>query len=142
MKLHMDLYVHLMFGRSPLSRAEREMIGVIVSAANKCNYCIRHHAEALQFYWKDKEKVEKLIRDPQGVELSEREKAIIDYAYELTVKPTNMDKKRIDEMKKLGLDDRAILDINLITSYFNFVNRIVLGLGVTFTEEEAVGYKY
>ena len=38
MKTHHDLYAHLMRGRSGLSRAQREMIAVVVSAANKCRY--------------------------------------------------------------------------------------------------------
>lgn len=38
LKSHYDLYAHLMRGRSPLSRAQREMIAVVVSALNKCRY--------------------------------------------------------------------------------------------------------
>jgi hypothetical protein len=45
-------------------------------------------------------------------------------------------------MRKVGLTDAGILNINLITSYFCFVNRIVLGLGVDSTADEAGGYKY
>lgn len=35
---HYDLYRELMYGRSPLSRVQREMIAVVVSAANSCHY--------------------------------------------------------------------------------------------------------
>jgi uncharacterized peroxidase-related enzyme len=38
MKTHYELYAHLMRGRSGLSRAQREMIAVVVSAANRCHY--------------------------------------------------------------------------------------------------------
>ena len=38
MKTHYDLYAHLMRGRSELSRAQREMIAVVVSGANGCHY--------------------------------------------------------------------------------------------------------
>ena len=38
MQTHYDLYAHLMRGRSPLSRTQREMIAVVVSAANRCHY--------------------------------------------------------------------------------------------------------
>lgn len=37
---HMGLYLTLMFGSSPLSRRERELIGVAVSRANGCRYCV------------------------------------------------------------------------------------------------------
>ncbi len=38
MQTHYDLYAHLMRGRSDLSRAQREMIAVVASAANRCHY--------------------------------------------------------------------------------------------------------
>ena len=38
MKKHYDLYSHLMHGRSELSRVQREMIAVVVSSTNRCNY--------------------------------------------------------------------------------------------------------
>ncbi len=38
MKQHYDLYKELMYGRSPLSRVQREMIAVVVSSANECHY--------------------------------------------------------------------------------------------------------
>jgi len=38
MQDHMGMYAHLMRGRSPLSRAQREMIAVVVSATNGCFY--------------------------------------------------------------------------------------------------------
>ncbi len=47
MSNHLDLYMTLMFGKSGLSRCEREAIAVVVSASNDCAYCVGHHAEAL-----------------------------------------------------------------------------------------------
>jgi len=47
----------------------------------------------------------------------------------------------IDSLRNAGYSDEDILNINLIMSYFNFVNRIALGLGVEYSEEEARGYK-
>ena len=41
---HVELYLEIMFSKSELSRADREMIGVIVSVCNKCEYCEIHHA--------------------------------------------------------------------------------------------------
>ncbi|WP_340103754.1 carboxymuconolactone decarboxylase family protein [Rhodohalobacter sp. 8-1] len=48
---HMELYMAVMFGKSPLKRYQREMIGVVVSAANNCDYCVNHHEQALLAYW-------------------------------------------------------------------------------------------
>lgn len=47
---HMDLYMTIMYNKSPLSRSQREMIAVVVSVANGCEYCQTHHAQALNHY--------------------------------------------------------------------------------------------
>ena len=140
---HMDLYMTIMFGKSPLKRQLREMIAVIVSAGNKCPYCIRHHGDALQHFWKDQQKVDLLAQDWKQVSLSDSEKALCQYAYDLTTKPSEVnEQEHIATLKNLGLEDRAILDAALVIAYFNFVNRLVLGLGVELEEEGGQGYKY
>jgi len=52
---HLDLYMTLMFGKSGLSRMEREAIAVVVSANNECEYCVNHHTESLRHYIDDEE---------------------------------------------------------------------------------------
>ena len=142
MQNHLDLYVTLMFAPSGLSRAEREMIGVVVSATNHCRYCISHHAEALHFYWKDSARIDQLITDFRKLDLPSRSKSILEYAVKLTQNPESVSSHDIAELRRHGLSDADILHVNLITSYFNFVNRIVLGLGVEFSDDEVRGYRY
>ena len=140
---HMELYMKIMFSKSPLQRYQREMIAVVVSAANDCEYCIRHHAEALQYFWKDEEKTNQLSTDYQGVKLSEKDKMFCQFAQKLTIDPNFEDKETLlDELRALDVEDRAILDLTLVISYFNFVNRIVLGLGVNLEDDGGKGYKY
>lgn len=137
---HMQLYMEIMFSRSELSRAEREMMAVVVSACNDCEYCQEHHAAALNHYWKDDERVRNLRRDLSATALSERERALCEYAYELTLTPANTD-IAFTNLVKQGLSDAAILDASLVVAYFNFVNRMVLGLGVEL-EKQPDGYEY
>lgn len=140
---HLDLYDAIMFGRSPLGRAEREAIGVVVSAANECAYCVRHHAEALQAYWKDEERVQQLIDDYSALgDLDDRLRAACNVAATLTTSPNGTSEVDVEALRSVGWSDRAVLDIVLVTAYFNFVNRITNALGVEFTEEEATGYDY
>lgn len=140
---HMDLYMQVMFGQSPLKRAQREMIAVVVSAVNQCEYCQLHHAEALNHYWKDEEKVEQLRIDYSKVELSEIDFKLCKLAEKLTREPYGLDEQKdLQPLKDLELSDRAVLDATLVISYFNFVNRMVLGLGVETNKEEVKGYKY
>ena len=140
---HMDLYMTLMFGSSPLKRYQREMIGVVVSATNDCTYCVQHHGEALDHYWKDKDKVAQLAKDHSMLDLSAADRSICDHAAQLTEKPVSVNEDQyIEPMRAAGLDDRAIVDAVQIIAYFNFVNRLVLGLGVEIETDSGVGYKY
>jgi len=139
---HMDLYMTIMFGKSPLRRVQREMIAVVVSKNNDCEYCQEHHGAAVQHYWKDTQKVRQLRDDYSKLQLSESDMALCDFAAELTRNPNHDTKTATDRLRSLGLTDRAILDATLIIAYFNFVNRIVLGLGLAVNEEELEGYKY
>ena len=73
---------------------------------------------------------------------TERETALCEYAQLVTEEPGSpaVD-DAISVMREAGLDDRAVLDATLVTAYFNFVNRIVLALGVEL-EPDAGGYDY
>lgn len=140
---HMALYMDIMFAVSPLNRAKRELLAVVVSVTNKCEYCTKHHSEALMNYWKDEEKLKSLIREKYSEVLSEEELILAEYAKHLTLDPssTSIDQNVIG-LKDFGFSDRAILDIHLVIAYFNFVNRLVLGLGVGLEGEGAGGYNY
>lgn len=139
---HMELYMTIMFGKSPLKRYQREMLGVVVSAANRCEYCINHHEQALLAYWKNAEKSRLLILNRTELEMPEADRLLCILAEELTVNKKQDYLMNIKELRNAGFDDRSILDAVQVIAYFNFVNRMVLGLGVTFTEEEMKGYKY
>ncbi|MDZ7765783.1 MAG: peroxidase-related enzyme [Melioribacteraceae bacterium] len=139
---HMDLYKSLMFSKSNLSRELKEMIAVVVSKANNCDYCINHHAEALNFYWKDENKLQQFIDNFRSIDAEDEIKILLEYANVLTTAPHKITQADIDRIKSKGWSDEDILLTNLIVSYFNFVNRIALGLGVEFSEEEVKGYKY
>ncbi len=139
---HMKLYMELMFGKSPLKRYQRELLGVIVSKSNKCNYCVQHHAEALNFFWKDQARIKQLNQDPKSASLKEVDMLLVQMAKQLTEDPAYPGKEALlNKLRSEGLDDRAILDATLIIAYFNFVNRIVLNTGLDL-EHNPSGYKY
>ena len=73
---------------------------------------------------------EALSRDHRRAELTDRERAICVYAEKLTLTPWDMSERDLESMRTAGLSDREILDANLITSYFAYVNRLADGLGV------------
>ena len=141
LRAHLDLYMELLFGRSGLARAEREAIGVVVAANNNCAYCVSHNAEALSRYEKDNEKLNRIMSGEHFEALSDRSEKILRYAAKLTREPCTVTEADVEELRAAGLGDDEILDVNLLTSYFNFVNRIAQGLGVKFSDEEIAGYK-
>lgn len=139
---HLDLYVDLMIGPGPLSREEREMIAVIVSAANRSAYGAIHHSEALEWVDKDPAALSKIVKELASKMESPREKALLSYAAKLTLDPKDVRKEDIRDLRSAGLSDEEILRANLIASYFNFSNRIALGLGVKLEDGETRTYKY
>jgi uncharacterized peroxidase-related enzyme len=139
---HLDLYEILMLDPGPLSREEREMVAVIVSAANRSAYGAIHHSEALESVEKDPTALYKILKEFTSKRESPREKALLAYAAKLTLSPKDVCKEDIAYMKDAGLTDEEILRANLIASYFNFSNRIALGLGVELEQGAMRAYKY
>jgi uncharacterized peroxidase-related enzyme len=132
-----------MFSKSPLSRAQREMMAVVVSSVNDCEYCQQHHGQALNHYWKDQDRIQQLRNDYTKLDLNRTDNLLCQLSKVLTEHPNKVEEdNHLDPLKKSGLSDRAILDAVLVISYFNFVNRMVLGLGVETNDKEMQGYKY
>lgn len=140
---HMDMYMTIMYGKSPLKRWQREMMAVVVSDVNNCKYCTKHHAEALNAYWKDDDKIEKFIGDFNSINLEHKDVLLCKYATVLTAEPHKVEnKEHIESLREAGFSDKAILDAAQVIAYFNFVNRLVLGLGVQLEGHEGKGFKY
>ncbi|NBC23215.1 MAG: peroxidase-related enzyme [Gammaproteobacteria bacterium] len=137
---HLDLYMGLLFGSGGLSRAQREMIAVVVSRENDCEYCVSHHREALAKYVRDPDLLEQVCGDYRQAELSAGDRALLDYAARLTASPAAVDENDVVNLRRSGYTDEDILLANLIVAYFNFVNRIALGLGVEHSADEVGGY--
>ena len=132
-----------MFGQSPVKRYQREMMAVVVSALNRCEYCKRHHGAALNAYWKDEFKVDLFGKFQwESLNLSVIDLALCDFARHVTETPAEVSRQQIDRLRDQGLEDRAILDAVLVVAYFNFVNRLVLSLGLQIDDAEIGGYRY
>lgn len=58
------------------------------------------------------------------------DKAMLDYVAKLTRQPSRMISEDLQALRDAGFDDRAVLQINLIASWFSYINRVADGLGV------------
>ncbi len=131
MAAHLALYKAIVFQRSTLSRTERERIGVVVSAVNGCAYCVAHHAQALRNLGEAAEVAAALERgELTTARLSEGQRALLAWAARTTSDPASAREADVESLRAYGYDDRALLDAALTVGYFNFVNRLVLLLGV------------
>jgi uncharacterized peroxidase-related enzyme len=137
MTAHLALYRELMFGRSELTRRERELIAVAVSVVNHCHYWVKHHGEALRALTKDEDLLAALENDPATAPLDGRGRALVDYVLKLTSSPEAVSEADLSLLRNAGLSDSAIHDAVAVAAYFNFVNRVALGLGVNLEKAEA-----
>jgi uncharacterized peroxidase-related enzyme len=133
---HMALYKSaLHHSGNKLPKWLLETIGVYVSLLNGCSYCIEHHIAGLSRLLQDHDRLRRIRRALETGNFEEaferRERTILDYARQLTRSPDEIRETSIANMRAAGLDDGAILEVNQVASYFAYVNRTVLGLGVT-----------
>src|SRR5436853_7933966 len=85
---HLELwnafYDDLMRGESGLTKAQREMIAVVVSAANRCHYCVVSHSAALRKLTGDAPLADQLATNYGYASLEPRQRSMLDYALKLT----------------------------------------------------------
>ncbi|SEE39815.1 uncharacterized peroxidase-related enzyme [Tenacibaculum sp. MAR_2010_89] len=140
---HMSLYKNVLHNsNNTLPKWYLETLGVYVSILNKCDYCIEHHFLGLKKLLKDDEKSDSIRKQ---LELNSYESILdhkyiegLKYAEKLTLEPNKLIEEHIEKLRKKGLTDGEILEINQVVSYFNYANRTVLGLGVS-TKGDVLG---
>jgi uncharacterized peroxidase-related enzyme len=74
--------------------------------------------------------VKALVEDYERAPLSEADRAMLDYATKLTRDATRVTRKDHERLRAVGFDDRGILQITLLASWFNYINRVADALGV------------
>jgi uncharacterized peroxidase-related enzyme len=71
-----------------------------------------------------------LQKDYQTAPISEQDRVMLDYVVQLTKDATGISQQDHERLRSVGFDDRAILQITLIASWFNYINRVADALGV------------
>jgi uncharacterized peroxidase-related enzyme len=124
LKAFMLMADELMLGESGLSKAEREMIAVAVSAINYCHYCLTSHGAALRQRGNDPELGEVIAQNYRAAELAPRQTAMLDFAAKLTEAPDKMGEADREALRRAGFSDRDIWDIAAVASFYNMSNRM------------------
>jgi uncharacterized peroxidase-related enzyme len=124
LKAFIDMVDDLMLGDSGLSKLEREMIAVAVSAVNHCHYCLAAHGAAVRQRAKNPEMGELIAQNYRAAHLPVRQKTMLDFAVKLTEHPDKIEDADREILRKAGFSDRDIWDIAAVTGFFNMSNRI------------------
>ena len=125
-----DHYRTLMDDPAPLTRAQAELIALVVSATNGCGYCVAHHGPRLARALGDEALALAVARDYREANLPARDRVLLDAAVALTCEPSERKQEDIERLREYGFDNDAILRATQIAAYYGFINRVVSGLGV------------
>ena len=121
----------------------QETVSSYVSILNNCEYSLANHWKNAVHLMKDahnSNNIEAALKDRKPHEaFSGAELAMLQYAEKLTLYPSDMIEEDVLNLKKENVDDGQILELNQIVGYFNYVNRLLNGLGVT-TSGDTVGF--
>ena len=120
----------LMRGPSGLSKTQREMIAVVISAESHCPYCVAAHAAALRMRTKDDALVERLAVNYRHVELDTRDRAMLDFSVKLTKAPDECGQSDLERLRAVGYTDEDILHIVEVTAIFNYNVRLAAATGL------------
>ncbi len=118
------LYNDLMLGDSGLSKLQREMIAVVVSSANHCYYCLTAHGAAVRQLSGAPKLGEQLVMNYRTAELDPKDRAMLDFAWNLTKDPVSIDDPDRQALRDAGWSDRDIWDISAVAAFFNMSNRM------------------
>jgi len=117
-------------GDGALTTIQKEQIGVVVSGINGSSYCMFIHMELLQRFGVEKSLARKLTTDYENAPVDPKMKVLFRFADKLTRKPYDIDDDDMALVKKAGWDDAAVRETVLTVAYFNYINRVSLGLGL------------
>jgi len=140
---HMTLYKSVLHhSGNTLPKWYLEAIGVYVSYLNHCDYCVEHHSAGLKRLLNNEERstlyFEAIDKDNLKSFFDAKYLTGINYAKKVTLELKTVNENDIKQLQQVGFTDGEILEINQVTSYFNYVNRSVLGLGAN-TKDDIIG---
>lgn len=118
------LYNAIMEADSGLTKAEREMIAVTVSAQNHCFYCLVSHGAMLRIRAKDEVLADTIASNYRSADLTPRQRAMLDFALKLTIASSSVTDADIDDLRAHGFSDEDVMDIIQTAAFFNYSNRV------------------
>ncbi|MFZ4660726.1 MAG: peroxidase-related enzyme [Caldilineaceae bacterium] len=118
-----------MYSPGGATRADRELAAVAASRANGCVHCASVHARLHAQLTKDEVTIRRLLDEGVDTPLGDHERAIVDYAVKLSLRPASVTAEDLAPLRQVGLSDLAILDLTHVIGMFNWANQLFLTLG-------------
>ncbi len=125
----------IMRGPSPLTPAQRELIGSFVSRLNSCPYCHDVHNEAVKAYGIDAELTHQLHNDIDSADVDDEFRALLKLVRKVTEGAYRVCESDYETLYAAGWGDEAIHDTIIVTCLFNFMNRLVSSFGIEADDE-------
>ncbi len=119
----------LLRGPSPFTEGERELIATYVSGLNHCRYCHAVHSATAELLGIKHEQVDSKI-DIDTAVVDAKMRPVLRYAGKLTQQPSSVTQEDADAIFAAGWDEAALYYTVAVTALFNFMNRLVEGMGI------------
>jgi uncharacterized peroxidase-related enzyme len=124
------LYNDLMLAPSGLSKLEREMVAVAVSAENRCHYCLVAHGAAVRALSGDPTLGEAIVTNYRVAPLAPRQRAMLDFAVKMARASAEIEEADREALRLHGLTDRDIWDLASVAAFFAMSNRLASAVGM------------
>jgi uncharacterized peroxidase-related enzyme len=118
-----DYRQELVQNAANLSKLEIEMIATVVSAQNRCFYCITAHGNAVRQLGSPV-LGEMMVMNYRAARLDKRQRAMLDFAVKLTAQPWEIEEEDRERLRRAGFTDRDIWDIAAVAAFYNMTNRL------------------
>jgi uncharacterized peroxidase-related enzyme len=114
----------LMEKDSGLSKAEREMIVVATSGANRCLYCVVAHGAILRIRAKNPRVADQVAVNYHKAEITPRQKAMLGFAMKVATESHAVGEADFAAVREAGFSDEDIWDIGAVAAFFALSNRM------------------
>jgi uncharacterized peroxidase-related enzyme len=114
----------LMDKESGLTKAEREMIVVATSAANRCQYCVVAHGAILRIRAKNPLIADQVAVNYLKADLTARQKAMLDFALKVALDAGSIGEADFEALRAHGFSDEDCWDIGAVAAFFALSNRM------------------
>ncbi len=125
-----NFYNDLMLAPSGLTKLEREMIAVVVSAENRCWYCLVAHGAAVRQLSGDPVLGEALALSYRQAKVTPKQRAMLDFALKVARASAEIEDADRNRLREAGFGERDIWDIAAVASFFAMSNRMASATGM------------